>query len=58
MSSRMSGGNQGYLTACSEDSHIDSNGEVSYTTKKSDSADNVPVSVSEQKLTSIKIMSV
>ena len=54
----MSGGNQGYLTACSEDSHIDSNGEVSYTTKKSDSADNVPVSVSEQKLTSIKIMSV
>jgi len=45
----MSGGNQGYLTARSEDYHIDSDGEVSYTTKKSDSADNVPVSVSEEK---------
>jgi hypothetical protein len=44
----MSGGNQGYLTARSEDYHIDSDGEVSYTMKKSDSADNVPVSVSEE----------
>ena len=50
----MSGGNQGYLTACSEDYHIDSDGEVSYTTKKSDSADNVPVSVSEEEETQME----
>jgi hypothetical protein len=45
----MSYSNQGYLTARSEDYHIDSDGEVSYTTKKSDSADNVLVSVSEEE---------
>ena len=50
----MSGGNQGYLTARSEDYHIDSDGEVSYTTKKSDSADNIPISVSEEEETQME----
>ena len=50
----MSGGNQGNLTARSEDCHFDSDGEVSYTTKKGDSADNVPVSVSEEEETQME----
>ena len=51
----MSGGNQGYLTACLEDYHIDSDGEVSYTMKKSDSSDNVPISMSEEEETQMEL---
>ena len=51
----MSGGNQGYLTARSEDYHIDSDGEVSYTMKKSDSSDNVPISMSEEEETQMEL---